>query len=203
MKHFYKFAADANIEAERLFRHAIALDPKLAQAHAFLSYAIVLSMLYFDADPDDERLAEAAAIAKKGVEIDDQDALIRFIYGRALLARRAYADALAELTSALELNPGLPVVFSPEIACDFASTVGSAASASAVFRSSTFLLGALGTDVASPSLTIVDDATLPRRSGSRPFDGEGVRSRRTAFLDGGRLTSWLASSYAARRTSTR
>jgi len=54
---------------------------------------------------------EAVALARRGVELDDQDALTRFGYGRALLARRAYADALAELQSALELNPNLAVVY--------------------------------------------------------------------------------------------
>jgi hypothetical protein len=110
-KHFYKFAAEDNREAQRLFRRAGTLDPKLAQAHAFLSYAIVLSMLYFDANADDEPLNEAEGLAKKGVELDDQDALIRFIHGRVLLARGAYRDALAELETALELNPSLPAVY--------------------------------------------------------------------------------------------
>ena len=43
--------------------------------------------------------------------MDDQDALVRFTYGRALLAQRAYGDALAELEEALKLNPALPVVY--------------------------------------------------------------------------------------------
>jgi PmbA protein len=96
-----------------------------------------------------------------------------------------------------------PVVFSPEIACDLASTLAQAASAASVYRRTTFLADSLGREIASPVLTIVDDATLPRRAGSRAFDGEGVRSRRNAFLDRGRLTSWLANAYAARRTGAR
>jgi TolB-like protein/DNA-binding winged helix-turn-helix (wHTH) protein len=111
MTHFYTFAAEDNREAQRLLRRATALDPKLAQSYAFLSYAIVLGMLYFDANVDDEPLNEAERLARKGVELDDQDALIRFIHGRVLLARGAYRDALAELQTALELNPSLPAVY--------------------------------------------------------------------------------------------
>jgi PmbA protein len=96
-----------------------------------------------------------------------------------------------------------PVVFAPEIARELAGTLAQAASAAAVFRGATFLAGSLGTTVGSAALTLVDDPTLPRRSGSRPFDGEGVRARRTVVVDGGRLASWLANSYAARRTGTR
>jgi len=110
-RHFYKSTIDDNREAQRLLRRAIELDPGLAQAHAFLGYALVLSMVYFDVEPSDERLNEAVTVARKGVELDEQDALVRFMYGRALLAQKAYGDALAELESAIDLNPNLAVVY--------------------------------------------------------------------------------------------
>ena len=107
---FYKATVEGNREAQRLFRRAIELDPELAQAYGFLSYAIVLSMIYYDAEPDAARLSEATAIARKGVELDDRDALVRFMYGRALLVQGAYGEALGELEVALEMNPNLAVV---------------------------------------------------------------------------------------------
>jgi TolB-like protein len=110
-RYFYKSAPADNLEAQRLFRRAIELDPKLAEAYGYLSYAIVLSMVYFEAEPNEERLSEAVAIGRKGVELDDQDGLIRFMYGRALLATKAYGDALAELETAVELNPCLAVSY--------------------------------------------------------------------------------------------
>jgi TolB-like protein/cytochrome c-type biogenesis protein CcmH/NrfG len=110
-KHFYKSTSEDNLEAQQFFRGAIALDPDLAQAYGFLSYSMILRMLYFDAEPREEQLKEALTIAKKGVALDGQDALVRFTYGRALLVQRAYGDALAELEEALRLNPALPVVY--------------------------------------------------------------------------------------------
>jgi TolB-like protein/DNA-binding winged helix-turn-helix (wHTH) protein len=110
-KHFYKSTAADNLEAQRLFRRAIELDPNLADAYGYLSYAIVLSMIYFETEPNEERLNDAVAIGKKGVELDDQDGLIRFMYGRALLATSAYGDALAELKTAVELNPCLALSY--------------------------------------------------------------------------------------------
>jgi TolB-like protein/Flp pilus assembly protein TadD len=109
-KRFYSFTADNNDEAQRLLRRAIELDPDLAQAHGFLAYSIVLSMVYFDADADDARLGEAISIAKKGVELDDRDAQVRFMYGRALLARGLYGEALEELEAALDMNPSIAAV---------------------------------------------------------------------------------------------
>ena len=110
-KHFYKLTVSDNREAQRLFRRAIELDPSLAEAYGFLSYSIVLSMVYFDAEPDDALLNEAVAIAKTGASLDERDALIRFMYGRALLARKSYSEALGELEIAAELNPNLAVVY--------------------------------------------------------------------------------------------
>ena len=110
-KHFYKSTVADNLEAQRLFRRAIELDPTLAEAYGYLSYAIVLSMVYFDAEPNEERLNEAVVIGRKGVEHDDQDGLIRFMYGRALLAQKSYGDALAELHAAVDLNPCLAITY--------------------------------------------------------------------------------------------
>jgi len=110
-KHFYKSTAADNVEAQRLFRRAIELDPSLAEAYGYLSYAMVLSMIYFEAEPDEKRLGEAVAMGRKGIELDERDGLIRFMYGRALLAHKDYRHALAELETAIELNPSLAVSY--------------------------------------------------------------------------------------------
>ena len=110
-KHFYKATAADNLEAQRLLRRAIELDPNLAAAYGFLSYAMVLSMVYFEAELSEDRFREAVAIARKAVELDERDGLIRFMYGRALLAHRAYGHALEELETAVELNPCLAVIY--------------------------------------------------------------------------------------------
>jgi TolB-like protein len=111
MKHFYKSTATANEESQQFFRRAIELDPTLAQAYAWLSYAQVMSMVYFDVAPDEARLSQAVTIARKGVELDDQDGMTHFMCGRALLASRAYQDAIVELEMAAALNPNLAVVY--------------------------------------------------------------------------------------------
>ncbi len=97
----------------------------------------------------------------------------------------------------------VPVVFDPRVSRDFAGTLAAAVNAEAVYRRQTFLAGRLGEVVASPAVTLMDDATLHRRPASRPFDGEGVRSRRTVLIDAGRLSSWMADSYSARRAECR
>jgi DNA-binding winged helix-turn-helix (wHTH) protein/tetratricopeptide (TPR) repeat protein len=110
LKHFYRASAADNLTAQQLFRRAISIDPSLAQAHSFLSYALVLAMVYHGAEIDDAQLDEAVQLAREAIALDERDAMSRFALGRALLARRDYRRAMAEMRSALELNPALAIV---------------------------------------------------------------------------------------------
>ena len=104
---FYKFTPESNLKSQELLRQAAEMDPEFASAHSRLAYAIVLSMVYFDAAPDPARLDEALAAAKRAIELDDQDASGYFTIGRVHLARREYDQAIKALEFALELNPCL------------------------------------------------------------------------------------------------
>src|SRR5581483_9520203 len=54
--------------------------------------------------------------------------------------------------------------------------------------------------VASPLVTLVDDATLRAGLRSRPFDGEGATARRNEVLTAGVFRGYLMDTYAARKT---
>ncbi len=96
-----------------------------------------------------------------------------------------------------------PVVFDPETAAELLGTVFGALSGYAVFRNATFLKDRLGETVASPLLTLVDDGRRPRGLGSRPFDGEGLPTRRNVPLERGVLRHYLCDSYSARKIGSR
>jgi TolB-like protein len=108
---FNKFTPDANLAAQGLLRRAVETDPSFASAHSRLAYAIVLSMVYFDAAPEKERMDEALSIAKQAIKLDDQDANSYFTIGRVHLARREYDLAIDALQFALKLNPCLAVTY--------------------------------------------------------------------------------------------
>ena len=111
MAEFYKFTPEANIRSQELLSEALKMDPEFASAHSRLAYAIVLGMVYFDASPDQARMDEALAAAKRAIELDDQDANSYFTIGRVYLARREYDLAIDALEHALELNPCLAVTY--------------------------------------------------------------------------------------------
>jgi len=108
---FYKFTPEANLKCQEFLRQAVELDPELASAHSRLAYAIVLSMVYFDADPDPVRMDEALVAARRAIELDDQDASGFFTIGRVHLARREYDLAIDALEHAVQLNPCLAVSY--------------------------------------------------------------------------------------------
>jgi PmbA protein len=97
----------------------------------------------------------------------------------------------------------VPVVFDPETAAEILGTLFSALSGYSVFRNATFLKDRIGEAVASPLLTLVDDGRRLRGLGSRPFDGEGLPTRRNVPLERGVLRHYLCDSYAARKIGAR
>ncbi|HXB57581.1 MAG TPA: TldD/PmbA family protein [Vicinamibacteria bacterium] len=97
----------------------------------------------------------------------------------------------------------VPVVFDPETAAEILGTLFSALSGYSVFRNATFLKDKIGETVASPLLTLVDDGRRLRGLGSRPFDGEGLPTRRNVPLERGVLKHYLCDSYSARKIGAR
>lgn len=97
----------------------------------------------------------------------------------------------------------VPIVFDPETAADLLGHVFGGLSGYAVFRNATFLKDRLGEAVASPLLTVVDDGRRVRGLGSRPFDGEGLATRRNVPIEGGVLRHYLCDSYSARKIGAR
>jgi len=93
----------------------------------------------------------------------------------------------------------LPIVFDPEAGRSLIGTLFSVANGSAFWRKSTYLLGREGTKVASDLVTIVDDPHLLRGPGSKPFDGDGLATRKNTLVRAGVLETVLCDVYSARK----
>ncbi|HEY7651900.1 MAG TPA: TldD/PmbA family protein [Methylomirabilota bacterium] len=112
-----------------------------------------------------------------------------------IAARRAVRRLGARRVKTAEV----PVIFDPEMAATLVRHIAGAASGPALYRRASFLVGKLGERIAAPSVTIVDDGTIPGALGSRPFDGEGLSVRRTVLVDQGVLRSYLLDTYTGRK----
>lgn len=97
------------------------------------------------------------------------------------------------------------IVFDPDVARSLVGSLAGCIVGGALWRKSSYLLEREGTEVASSLVEIVDDPLILRAPGSRPFDGEGLRSRRNVIVERGTLKGFLLDCYSAKklgRTST-
>jgi PmbA protein len=93
----------------------------------------------------------------------------------------------------------VPVVFDPDAARAILGMLAGCVMGSSIWRKSSYLVGREGTRVASDLVTVVDDPLIPRAPGSRPFDGEGLASRKNVVVEKGVLRTYLCDSYSARK----
>jgi PmbA protein len=92
-----------------------------------------------------------------------------------------------------------PIVFDPEVSRSIVGTVFSVANGSAFWRKSSYLFGKEGQEIASKLVTITDDPLIKRAPGSRPFDGDGLATRKNTVVDRGVLGPVLCDVYSGRK----
>lgn len=83
-----------------------------------------------------------------------------------------------------------PVLFDERIAGSLIGHLLSAVNGASIVRGSSWLRDALGQQILPESLTLTEDPHRVRRSGSRPFDAEGLPTARRNIVEDGRLTGW-------------
>ncbi len=93
----------------------------------------------------------------------------------------------------------VPVVFDPDSARSILGMLAGCVMGSSIWRKSSYLHGREGTQVASSLVTVVDDPLIARAPGSRPYDGEGLASRKNMVVENGILRTYLCDSYSARK----
>ncbi|HXG53175.1 MAG TPA: TldD/PmbA family protein [candidate division Zixibacteria bacterium] len=115
------------------------------------------------------------------------------------VGRKAAERAVRRLGARKIKTCEAPVVFDPETAASLMRLLASALSGYALYKGASFLVGKLGVRIASDLVTVVDDGTIPGALGSRPFDAEGLPTRRTLVVENGALRSYLLDSYSGRK----
>ncbi|MFT5442570.1 MAG: PmbA protein [Myxococcota bacterium] len=117
----------------------------------------------------------------------------------ASVGRRAAERAVRRLNARRVSTAEVPVIFDSMQAAGLIRQLASLLSGYSVYRESSFLGERLGDTIAAPSVTIIDDGRLPGGLGSRPFDGEGLPTRRNTLVKNGKLEGWLLDSYSGRK----
>jgi PmbA protein len=112
---------------------------------------------------------------------------------------RAAERALRRLGAKRIATCEAAVIFDPVTASSLLGHLISCVNGYSVYRETSYMAGKLGEAVATASMTVIDDGMRPGGLGSKPFDAEGLPTRRTVVVDRGRLSSYLLDSYSARK----
>ncbi len=119
------------------------------------------------------------------------------------IGRIAAQRALRRLGARQVGTSEVPVVFDPDMAGSLLRHLAGAVSGGAIYRGLSFLTGKLGERIAPEFLNVYDDGTLADGLASKPFDGEGLATRRTPVIEAGVLRNYLNDTYSARKLSSR
>jgi PmbA protein len=144
------------------------------------------------------------AISGEGLGMErDYDADMR-LHGGDLRAaeeigRIAGERAVARTGARKPATGAFPVLFDERIAASLIGHLMSAINGAAIARGSSWLRDALDTQVLPEALSLVEDPLRPRAASSRPFDGEGLPTRRRVIVEDGRLTGWTLDLTSARK----
>jgi len=109
------------------------------------------------------------------------------------------ADTAIRQLNPKPLEPGIydVVVDQDGLADLFMNTFVQQIRADLVQRNQSPLTGKIGSEVASESVTLIDDPAVPRALGSKPFDSEGCPTNSRPIVERGVLRTFLHNSYTA------
>ncbi len=106
------------------------------------------------------------------------------------IGRVAAERALARAGARKPRTGAFPVVYDERVAGSLIGHLLSAINGAAIARGASWLRDALGEAVLPPGLTLTEDPHRPRVMSSRPFDAEGLPTRRREIVANGILTGW-------------
>lgn len=115
------------------------------------------------------------------------------------VGREAARRTVAKLGARKLDTQEAPVIFEADAARAVLALLATCVVGSAIWRKASYLVSREGSTVASELITVFDDPLMARGPGSRPFDGEGLLSRRNLVVDKGVLRTYLLDTYSARK----
>lgn len=117
----------------------------------------------------------------------------------AFLAEEAWARGEKRLGSGPIASGRYPMLLENHAAGRILGVLGGPLSGSEIHQGRSCLAGKKGERIGNEKFTLVDDPTIPRGLGSRPWDGDAFYARRMPVVEGGVLQNYYLSLYYARK----
>lgn len=154
--------------------------------------------------PSSRHSFSCVVIAEEGDDMQrDYSFSVSRLYNQLLdpkqIGRDAAQETVARLNSRQIPTQKVPVLFRADIASSLFGHLVAAIGGGAIYRKSSFLLDKVGQQIMAPGITILERPHVKQALASSPFDGEGVKTRDLTIIDAGQLTTYLTTSYSARK----
>ena len=115
------------------------------------------------------------------------------------VGRRAGHRTISRLNPRKVKTQDVSVVYDPRVSAGLIGHFAGAISGASIARGVSFLKDRMGQQIFAPGINIIDDPHRLRGMRSKPFDGEGVRNKRTALVERGVLQSWILDCASAKQ----
>ena len=102
-EYFFRLTKDANVQAQKMYRKAIALDPNYAPAHLGLGWTYWMGWS-FGWSQDPQSLKRAFELGQKAISLDDSLFKAHALLGKVYLWKKQHDQAIAELEKTITLN---------------------------------------------------------------------------------------------------
>ncbi|MFZ1947167.1 MAG: TldD/PmbA family protein [bacterium] len=135
-------------------------------------------------------IAEEAGEKRMGIWASDAR-FFEDLESAALTGQTAARRALAMLGAKTPRTCKLQVVFDPLAGTEVVAEIFGALDGERVTKGMSFLRDRIGQKAGSDAATFVDDGRIVRKIGSRPFDAEGIPTKRVAAIDKGTVKSYF------------
>ena len=123
----------------------------------------------------------------------------------SLIGKKAGELAVKKINPKKIKTSKIPVIFSPRVANSFLKHLSSAINGNSITRGTSFLKKKLNKKIFSSNINIIDNPLIKKGLQSKPFDGEGLETKKTQIIKNGELKTWfldLATAHQLRLKST-
>jgi PmbA protein len=146
----------------------------------------------------------ASVIAGEGTEMERDYDYTAAVFAADMDSPEAIGKSAGE-KAVKRLNPqkaetsAVPIVFDTRVSKSLIGHLSSAVNGSSIARGTSFLKDKMGERIFPEGINIIDDPLRKRGLKSRPFDGEGIATRRIPLIEDGQLKTWVLDLRSARQ----
>ncbi len=149
-----------------------------------------------------------SVLAGEGTEMESDYDYGSTVYGAdledaAVIGRRAGERVVKRLNPRKMKTMQVPVVYDVRVAGGLLGHLVGAITGPAIARGTSFLKEKLGKQIFGTGIKVIDDPLRPRGLRARPFDGEGIATKKTEVVSDGVLQTWLLDLASARQLNLR